>query len=98
MNTFRSRIFRIESNYQPFLIVFSLLFITIGCEEVNKSNQPKQITETSLKEAFQNEFLIGTALNENQIFEIDSLAIKLVKKELNSITPENCMKWMFHGT
>lgn len=95
MYTFRPKIFRIKSNYQPFLIVFSLLLIITGCGELDKSNQPKQVTETSLKEAFQNEFLIGTALNENQIFEIDSLDIKLVKKEFNSITPENCMKWMF---
>ncbi|GBF20455.1 MULTISPECIES: endo-1,4-beta-xylanase [Arenibacter] len=72
------------------LVVFLIL---VGCSELDK----KQIIEKkiSLKSAFQHQFLIGAAINENQILGRDSLAQKLIRGEFNSISPENCMKWKF---
>ncbi|MEO6549326.1 MAG: endo-1,4-beta-xylanase [Ferruginibacter sp.] len=46
----------------------------------------------TLKEAFKNDFLIGTALNANQIDEEDAGAAVLVPQQFNAITPENIMK------
>ena len=47
---------------------------------------------TSLKSAFKKDFLIGTALNTEQIEGTDSAAINLVEKQFDAITPENVMK------
>jgi endo-1,4-beta-xylanase len=46
----------------------------------------------SLKAAFKNDFLIGTALNARQIEERDSGAISLIPAQFNAVTPENVMK------
>lgn len=46
----------------------------------------------SLKENFKNDFLVGTALNVEQIEEKDSAAAVLVPQQFNAVTPENVMK------
>ena len=46
-----------------------------------------------LKEAFQNDFYIGAALNIDQICGREPEAMNLVARHFNSITPENIMKW-----
>lgn len=46
----------------------------------------------SLKETFKNDFLIGTALNTQQILEKDPGALQLVPAQFNAVTPENIMK------
>ncbi len=51
------------------------------------------ITATpSLKETFKNDFVVGTALNTQQIMEKDSAAAVLVPQQFNAATPENIMK------
>jgi len=56
----------------------------------------KKVTGSSgsstLREAYKNDFLIGTALNSQQIEEKDSNAAKLVPEQFNAATPENIMK------
>ena len=47
----------------------------------------------TLKETFKNDFMIGAALNRNQIFERDVLGAEIVRTHFNSITPENILKW-----
>lgn len=46
----------------------------------------------SLKETFKKEFVIGTALNADQIDGKDAGAAALVPQQFNAITPENIMK------
>ena len=46
-----------------------------------------------LKDAFQNHFYIGAALNVDQICGREPEAMDLVARHFNSITPENIMKW-----
>jgi len=46
----------------------------------------------SLKEAFKNDFLIGTAMDSLQIEGKDATADRLIKQQFNAVTPENCMK------
>jgi len=68
----------------PMLVLFCLILIFSYCS---------QKEEPVLKDAFISIFYIGTALNEAQIFGDDSKSIDLVKKQFNSITPENILKW-----
>jgi endo-1,4-beta-xylanase len=46
----------------------------------------------SLKDAFKKDFLIGTAMNAWQIEGKDTAAVRIIKQQFNSVTPENCMK------
>lgn len=48
--------------------------------------------DTSLKNAFKNDFLIGTALNAAQIEEKDPEAKNFIPTQFNAISPENVMK------
>lgn len=49
-------------------------------------------TTPSLKETFKNDFLIGAAMNAQQIEERDAVADSLIKLQFNAATPENIMK------
>lgn len=74
---------------------FSLLFL-MGC--TNSPSESKSTTipdETiSLKGVFQDDFLIGAALNGPQINDTIPVVAALIRKEFNTITAENVMKWM----
>jgi endo-1,4-beta-xylanase len=49
--------------------------------------------QTTLKEAFQKDFLIGAALNPEQFCEADSTGAVIARQQFNSISPENALKW-----
>lgn len=52
-----------------------------------------QSTKTpSLKETFKNDFLIGFAINAQQIEGKDTGAARLIPEQFNAVTPENIMK------
>lgn len=72
------------------LVVATILTIS-SCKTV----QNKSEGAVSLKNAYKENFYIGTALDTNQIVESDPLVTNLISKEFNSISPENCMKSMF---
>lgn len=46
-----------------------------------------------LKDAFQNDFYIGAALDVGQISGNEPAAMEVVARHFNTITPENIMKW-----
>ena len=46
----------------------------------------------TLKEALADQFLIGTALNANQIMGRDTLGVEIIAREFSTIVAENCMK------
>ena len=50
----------------------------------------------SLKEKFEDYFLIGATINQEdyQIIDRDHGVLEIVKENFNSVTPENSMKWM----
>lgn len=47
----------------------------------------------ALKDVFKHAFLIGMALNTDQIFEKDPGAVALVARHANVISPEDVLKW-----
>ena len=67
------------------MIVIAVLFSFCTVTKNNKAN-------TSLQKAYQGKFLIGTALNANQIEEKEPHAAKLIPRQFNAATPENIMK------
>jgi endo-1,4-beta-xylanase len=48
---------------------------------------------TTLKDVFKNDFLIGAAINQWQIMGKDTIGDKIVETQFNSISPENVLKW-----
>src|SRR3990170_3765631 len=46
-----------------------------------------------LKDAFADDFLVGTALGTAQIMGEEPAALELSARQFNAITPENCLKW-----
>jgi endo-1,4-beta-xylanase len=46
----------------------------------------------SLKQAFSKDFLIGTALSQDQVYEKEPDAARLIPEQFNAATPENIMK------
>lgn len=54
---------------------------------------PVRSQEPSLKAAFKADFLIGAALNNDQVEGKAPQAFAVVEKHFNSITPENLLKW-----
>jgi endo-1,4-beta-xylanase len=61
-----------------------LLIITLYCTSNNL---------ITLKEAFKDKYLIGTALNKDQIVGKDPKSLSVALEQCNSITPENILKW-----
>ena len=47
----------------------------------------------TLKAAFRDDFLVGAALNPAQFCESNPVAAAIVRKQFNSISPENDLKW-----
>ncbi len=52
----------------------------------------KQQENLSLKSALNGKFLIGTALNKEQIQDEDPAAVEVILKHFSSVVAENCMK------
>ena len=46
-----------------------------------------------MKAAFQNDFLVGAALNESQFTGANAREAALVEAQFDCISPENCLKW-----
>jgi len=73
-----------------FLFLIPVLFLI--CASCQK--QPKDdMSIPSLKKIFHDTFMVGAALNTQQINGPDDRALILVKQQYNTITAENCMKW-----
>lgn len=76
-------------NYYKISLSLSRIFL-LSAFTINLSFAQK--TAISLKSAYQDDFLIGTALGTEHILEKNEKANALIKREFNAITPENIMK------
>jgi len=70
------------------IILFGLITLAV-------SNLTAQKSDHSLKQAFQNKFYIGTAMNLEQIHGKDKKSEDIIKKQFSSVVAENCMKSMY---
>jgi endo-1,4-beta-xylanase len=69
-----------------FLLVFT--FTSFG-----QTKQGYKINQNlTLKDALKGKFLIGVAMNSDQILDKDTLGVSIIKKQFNSVVAENCMK------
>jgi len=48
--------------------------------------------QKTLKDAYAGKFVIGTAMNAQQINEVDTSSVRVIKENFNAIVAENCMK------
>lgn len=69
-----------------FILLTAVCLLFIGCSKGNRKRP------TCLKDAFQEKFYIGAALNHNQFTGADEAAVKVIQKHFNAIVAENCMK------
>ncbi|KAB4417325.1 endo-1,4-beta-xylanase [Bacteroides thetaiotaomicron] len=67
----------------------SLVVLLAAC---GRGKRVEAQPESSLKDIFAEKFLMGVALNVNQVAGQDTCALKIVKQHFNSIVAENCMK------
>jgi endo-1,4-beta-xylanase len=75
--------------FHPKLIGLTAMALLIGaCAKTQHVEQ-----QSSLKEAYQGAFLIGTALGNAQLMSPNSVTSNLVIQQFNALTPENDMKW-----
>lgn len=77
------------------IIASAILLVCVGfvIYSFRTNKEPEANTEVvSLKEAFKDQFLIGTALNTSQITGKNLDETNVVKSHFNSIVAENCMK------
>lgn len=73
-----------------------ILLSLYGCKEKTKQNPVEEIVEQkTLHSVFINDFLVGAAVNDGHINGTDTLGLKLIANQFNTITPENVMKWMY---
>ena len=79
-------------NMNKCILITIICLVFFACSE--KPSRKKQEPNLSLKEAFKDEFYIGSAINRFQIEETDSVMAALLGREFNSITAENIMKSM----
>lgn len=71
---------------KPYLFAFTTL-LAVSCTSQKKTS--------SLKDAYKDDFYIGTALSADQIEVKNAKEDSLIRKEFNAITAENIMKSMY---
>lgn len=79
--------------YNTYLISLIVISCFVRCSTSIHVNKKAEVF--SLSDAFENQFLVGAAISEDQILGKDKKSISIVKNEYNTITPENSLKWMF---
>ena len=73
-------------------VIFGLASMAVVASAAFSSCTEKAVPEPTLKEMFQDKFLMGVAINENQASGLDSLGAATAAKHFNAIVPENVMK------
>ncbi|MFZ1072657.1 MAG: endo-1,4-beta-xylanase [Verrucomicrobiia bacterium] len=81
-----------RERFLPLFIVLTALVAAGGLAGC-KTGTSVSCAQTTLKNAFKNDFLIGAALNESQFTGQNAREAALVKEQFNSISPENVLKW-----
>lgn len=87
------------STFPPPTTLIGLLLLALMTSACEPSGAQRMAAPDSanaapaLKDAFEDAFLVGAALNPGPFTGADSAGAALVRKHFNTITPENVMKW-----
>lgn len=76
----------------PFLLSACIGAVSFGSASCTGAEQGAEAAPQSLKEAAEGDFYIGAALNYDQVYGREEPAVALIKKEFNTISPENMLK------
>ncbi len=76
---------------KQYLAIPLLCFALFSCAPKAENNA----AQNTLKDAFKDKFLIGTAINVDQISGADAEGQRVAIEQFNSIVAENCMKSMY---
>ena len=74
-----------------FTRLFSTLFTAAGL--LTGGMAGTAAPATTLKAAYQNDFLIGVAINQRQFSGEDANGAAIIREQFNCISPENALKW-----
>lgn len=77
------------NNYSKLSLII-MAFIYASCLSSEQKNQAD--SSMTLKEALKEEFMIGAALNYDQIYGKEDSAITIIKDHFNTVSPENVLK------
>ncbi|WP_276167305.1 endo-1,4-beta-xylanase [Zobellia alginiliquefaciens] len=72
--------------------VIILLFL-VGFGKIRETKLRTEEHDASLKKLYAKDFYIGAAVNDGVILGKNTQALQILKKEFNTISPENVMKW-----
>ena len=78
------------SNISTSVVASTALAVALGLTPAALAGEQP---EASLKDAFADAFLVGAALNRDQILGEDPATLALVARQFNAVTAENVMKW-----
>ena len=70
--------------------IILVVFLACGCPSSPEKASPEEAV--TLKDALKGKFFIGTALNTDQIWDIDKDDVYIIQQHFDAIVPENCMK------
>ena len=80
-------------NKRNLFLLLSVIGLMTACScSSSKKTASSSSGEPTLKGAYKNDFMIGAALNAEQIEEKEPNAAALVPQQFNAVTPENIMK------
>ena len=78
-------------NKRNLILLLAVASFIVSCSSSKKTASTSS-GQPTLKEAYKNDFMIGAALNAEQIEEKEPNAAALVPRQFNAVTPENIMK------
>ena len=81
------------NNRRRYATGLALILAGCGTGPGSRSGSVPAPATGGLKDVFRSAFMVGAALNPMQFGERDTAAASLVKREFNTITPENVLKW-----
>ncbi|CAM4224224.1 endo-1,4-beta-xylanase [Zobellia nedashkovskayae] len=79
--------------FKTVVLFFVILLFLFGFGKIKESAFQTEDDADSLKKVYKKEFYIGAAINDKIITGKNKKALKVLKREFNTISPENVMKW-----
>ncbi|TJZ53304.1 endo-1,4-beta-xylanase [Sphingobacterium olei] len=82
-------------NIAKTILLAAIAALATACSTTQSQVNGSKDNPAVLKDAFEDKFYMGTALNLDQIRGRNAAAVSVVKKQFNAVVAENCMKSMY---